>query len=174
MALTTASKVNFWNALRVERNIRYRDLSELFGGHISSWAKYFSGQQMPTDENIEKLCDLFEVEFGKGKAEFMKANQEWTSDRFGTKRKLITGQNDARLCNVSSGASEVEAMPDGDYTLGDILALVYGKIPYDTFAQFTINVRNNLGDPLSCIYGSVSYEEYKQIEEAIRKFYNAD
>lgn len=165
MALTTMSKVNFWNALRVDKNIRYKDLAELFDNGVSTWGKYFSGQIMPSDDVIEKLCDLFDVPFEKGKEEFEIAHAEWVSSDHKGKREMITGESvpyertqGEMPARITVGEASREPKKEDKKT--DIISLIYGKIPYDVFAQFCSEVTSMTGDPLRLIYGKVPYEDY--------------
>ncbi len=164
MALTTMSKINFWNKLRVDRNIRYKDIAELYGGCASRWGSYFSGQIMPADEQIHQLCDLFDVDFETGKAEFEKAHANWESARHMGKR-VVTGEADPYNRGEMPARmvfGEASATPEKV----DVFSMLYGKVSYETFNLFCKAVAEKQ-DAMQYCYGVVSYEEYKKIEEVI-------
>lgn len=163
MALTTMSKITFWNTLRVERNIRYCDIAELFGGGVSTYGAYFSGQLMPKDDIITKLCDLFDVDFDKGKEEFRKAHADWVSTKHSGRRELTTGKKDVVLRASAEMPARVTVGQSDSPSKSDIFSLIYGKIPYDRFSEFCDMVASKNGDPLKLVYGAVSYEDYNEI-----------
>ena len=177
MAVTAMAKVNFWNKVRVERNIRYKDLVELFGGSNGMWGMYFSGQQMPPINRIKQVCDFFDVDINEGAEEFRKAHSIWKAE---SKNKvMVTGVSEPRarsaLIPAGRGQDEVEAKPTThDYSSKDVFKLIYGKIPYELFLAFWEMVDSGSGDPMECLYGRVSYREYSQIADALKKVGDED
>lgn len=179
MALTSMGKVNFWNKLRVERNIRYKDLVDLYGGSNGMWGMYFSGQQLPPMDRIKQMCSLFDVDINEGAEEFRKAHAVWAA---GDKKKvLVTGASEKtdRSARIVVGKKEPVAVSSDtpivrDYSTKDVFKLVYGKIPYELFLVFWELVESAKGDPLECLYGRVSYREFSQISEALRKVADKD
>lgn len=177
MAVTAMAKVNFWNKVRVERNIRYKDLVELFGGSNGMWGMYFSGQQLPPINRIKQVCDFFDVDLNEGAEEFRKAHAMWRAE---SKNKvMVTGKADPveRSARVTSGEREstVQEKPATvDFSTRDVFKLIYGKIPYDLFLTFWEMVDSGSGDPLECLYGRVSYREFSQIADALKKVGDSD
>lgn len=190
MAITQISKRTFWNNLRFERNIRYKDLIQLFPnltsiGCISGW---FTGQKMPDTDSIKTLCDFFDVPFEKGKAEFEKASREWRSDGHTGKRDTC-GTAEARIHSKhtkKSEAVEPETPFDDDFPFTveptvevpkeetkpsiapqEIFSAIYGKVSYEVFFEFTAKVAKRDRDAIKDIYGQVSYEDYEAIREVI-------
>lgn len=161
MAITVLKIDNFWNRLRVEKNVRYKELAELFGVCESTMGAYFSGQTMPKDTVIRELCDLFNVDFAKGKEEFKRANEAWSSSNHKCTKKLTVGNAES-----IKGKQAIEVVGTVERNV-DVFSIIYGKIPYALFMKFLDIVATKQGDPLKLIYGSVTYSEFKQIADII-------
>ena len=173
MAITQYAIDNFWNRLRVERNIRYVDLAELFP-HLKSFSSigvWFSGQVMPRDEYIRVLCDFFDVDFDEGKREFQKAHDVWKSSKHANLR-VTTGTSEIKPILEVTGegnARMVTTTGEGDASMrsSDIFELVYGKLPYDLFRKFCDLVAGNDKNALELVYGKVTFEEFIIIQKVI-------
>lgn len=169
MAITAMAKDNFWNRLRVERNIRYRDLADLFGGSVQKWGFYFSGKVLPDINTIKQLCDFFDVDINDGAEEFRKAHAIY---EVGTKKRVATNglsEHTERSASIRVAGEPTQQPEPSGISRTDIFKAVYGKLPYDTFLVFCDMISCDEGDPLECIYGRVSYREYTIIAEALRK-----
>ena len=158
MAVTTMKKITWWNQKRVECNIRYKDLEEALGGNYSTWGSYFSGEVMPSDYTIHKLCDFFDVEFTEGKHHFEEDHRTWKSEYHKAKSSLKSGTPEptAKLTTIR------EVKPKTD-----IFGLVYGKVDYKVFLEFCNAVAQKNEDPMKIIYTKVSYEEFRKIEREL-------
>lgn len=169
MAISQYAIDNFWNRLRVERNIRYIDLHELFPSFKShtSIGLWFSGQLMPKDEHISVLCDFFDVDFEIGKEEFRKAHENWESTHHQNKR-ITTGESESREYTNSGDGDARMAVRYEQET--DIFELVYGKLPYELFRKFIDLVAGqSKDDALRIIYSNVTYDEFRLIERVIKE-----
>ena len=185
MPISAMSKDTWWNRLRVEKNIRYKDIIELYGGSVSVWAQRFTGQTMPNYNQIKQLCELFDVDFNRGYAEFKKAHALWKSEGRGAKdgyvktgisimrgvqkgeRVEVVGQRDP--VEITKEEETVET-PVEQPTIApnEVFGVVYGKVPYDTFCAFCDALaRVTTEDPLGYIYGKVDYKEFRAIEKAL-------
>ena len=60
----------FWNLLRVEKNYKLDELSDVTGHTRWDISNWFTGKRMPNDYIIQEFCDLFGVNFKEGKLEF--------------------------------------------------------------------------------------------------------
>ena len=173
MAISQYAIDNFWNRLRVERNIRYIDLLELFPSFKThtSIGFWFSGQTMPKDEHISVLCDFFDVDFAKGKEEFRKAHENWESTHHQNKR-VTTGKGETRdIANSGDGDARMAVRYEQEHEQeADIFELVYGKLPYDLFRKFIDLVAGqSKDDALRIIYSNVTYDEFRLIERVIKE-----
>ena len=177
MSFSGMRKVTWWNRKRVECNIRYKDLVSAFDDvGSSSWGGYFSGQVMPSDGVIEKLCNFFDVDFDEGKAHFAEDHKEWVSEHHTAKQVAKSGameieKKDAffvRQRNTKPQEVEVEFTVVRTNTTSEqeatLFSMLYGKVSYEVFSAFHDAIKRGAGDPMELIYGAVSYDEYRQIE----------
>lgn len=166
MAQASLGKDNFWNRKRVENNVRYKDLVELYGGAQSKWGMYFSGQNMPNVMVVSKLCDLFGVEFNEGLEEFKKIHENWRATngvrvyKTGTREKWSKRKmNDKQDTSVDI-EPECKVIPKED-----ILKAVYKKVDYELF----VKLQEWEGDILEALYNKVDYKTYEYIRTLIVK-----
>ena len=172
-------KTTFWNNLRTERNVEFKELGEFMDMSYSTICKWFTGNSVPMDKHIKTLCDFFDVDFETGKAEFIKANNEYVSSRSPENLdEHIEVADQVMLSNdeVSDSKKDVtEILEDEGFAKASevvcpestILKMVYGKIPYDTFFKFITLVVDGTGNPLEEIYGQVTFEEYETIRSIL-------
>ncbi len=174
MALSQYAIENFWNKIRVEKNIRYKDLVELFPNYRSesTIAGWFTGQFMPKDDNIKILCDLFDVDFETGKAEFEKANTIWQSTHHCGER-ITTGEGErghyAPRGDGDASMMVTEGEDNARMKTVDIFALIYGKVEYPLFRKFCELVGNDYKRALELIYGRVTYDEFIIIQNIVKE-----
>lgn len=174
MALSQYAIKNFWNEIRVEKNIRYKDLAELFPNYRSQTtvAWWFSGQLMPKDNQIKTLCDLFDVDFETGKAEFEKAHAVWESTHHCGER-ISTGESErtnyAPRGDGNASMMVTEGASDAKMHNTDIFALIYGKVDYPLFRKFCELVGNDYKRALELIYGRVTYDEFIIIQNIVKE-----
>lgn len=167
-------KETFWNRERVAKNIAYKDLCDLFGGVVSKWGSYFSGQIMPDPLTIKHLCELFDVDITKGTEEFKKAHALWKSEHHKSKVICTTGKSERSI--LTNGVTVQDTAPQFEESVvtesaidvAGIIQFVYGKLPYETFMTFRSMIKNCTGDPIEFVYGKVSYKEFRQIQEALK------
>lgn len=92
--LPKARKVTFWNKKRMERGLKIYEVADMLGKDRRSIGMCFTGQVFPSEDIIEGLCKIFNVDIGVGRQEFIKANDEWKADSF-SRVKLISNSSEA-------------------------------------------------------------------------------
>ena len=80
----------FWSKKRVENGFKVEDIASYLNISVQTAGQYLTGQQMPPEDIIRKMCDLFDVDFNEGSLAFQHANREWTSSR-GREHEVIRG-----------------------------------------------------------------------------------
>jgi transcriptional regulator with XRE-family HTH domain len=80
----------FWSKKRVENGFKVEDIASYLEISVQTAGQYLTGQQMPSEDIIRKMCDLFDVDFNEGSLAFQHANKEWTSSR-GKEHNVIRG-----------------------------------------------------------------------------------
>lgn len=161
MAITKAYKDTYWNNLRVERNIKVKEIAEYLNVSLTSAGGYFSGQLMPKDLQITQLCGLFDVPVDVGREEFKKAHALWKSERKRSGIKVQSGKFERK----KSAQKTVEPTTI-DNT--DIIKMLYGKLPYDVFvAVGELISSNDIDTALKQLYGRVSCNEFIMIWRAL-------
>lgn len=174
MAISQYAIDTFWNRLRVERNIRYVDLLELFPRYsgFSTIGFWFAGKIMPQDKDIAVLCDFFDVDFEIGKEEFRKAHEAWVSSNHKNSR-VTTGKGEARdIANSGDGDARMAVRYEQEQAVEavDIFELIYGRLPYDLFRKFTTLVAGQgIEEALRLVYANVTYDEFRLIEKIIKE-----
>ena len=165
MAITYMGKDNFWNRKRVEANVRYEDLVELFGGSISRWGMYFSGKNMPPTTAVSNLCDLLGVEFNTGYAEFEKIHENWRATN--GKRVLKTGTYE-RHQKQEVQPAQVEP-PKAVTPLSDMLCpIVYSKLSYAEYNEFMNTLQTGNNDTiLEYLYRKVDCKTFMQVTQIL-------
>lgn len=170
MPKASMKKQTFWNEVRVKSNCRYTDLADLLGRSPSYCSMIFSGELLPIDSIIEKLCDFFDVDFEKGKAEFETAHREWISyGRGGGKQILATGSN-AGYKHKSKVTTTTDAALPTTSTKNAIVGMIYGKISYTAFIEFTTALEEGTDVEvlLKSIYAKVTYEDFITIQGLLK------
>lgn len=138
----------FWNHKRLDCNVSQQELAELLNVSDSTISNWFVGRYMPDNEIIQKICDIFDVDFQEGYKEFYKAHDMYR----GPKKMLGSKQI------VSKIPRKADMCKDGV----EVLSLLYGKLSYDEFLKVVESLNQNVS-PLKYIYGKVSFEEYNEI-----------
>jgi transcriptional regulator with XRE-family HTH domain len=75
-------KDNFWSRLRVEKGISAKELAKLLGLNCKNPSELYnwcSGKHIPPDKHIRKFCEIYDVDYEKGKQEFINAHSQWYS-----------------------------------------------------------------------------------------------
>lgn len=143
-------KDNFWSKTRVDNNVRLDEIADLLGVARTTAGAYFTGFLMPHEEQIETLCEFFDVDLRVGTREFDKMHKAYDVDEKKTLKysaKSKTKQIDIDTVIKSADADltpqiEPETVPeiksDNDIKspspeATDVLRILYGKCDYDTF-----------------------------------------
>ena len=71
----------FWSKKRCDNNLSIKDLSDLLGSSYTQTSKYLTGQTIPPEPAMHKICELFDVEFDVGKKEFYDAHANWEDEK---------------------------------------------------------------------------------------------
>lgn len=171
MAISAMGKTTWWNKVRVERNIRIRDLLELFPEYqtFSTIGAWFTGQFVPKDKHIRVLCDFFDVDFDEGKRHFIEDHERWESTKRKGKR-AVTGTAEGVMKELVTGTGDAKSVikTKTEEPKKDIFEAVYGKLPYDLFRTFCDLVAHSDKNALELVYGKVSYEDFMLIQEVIK------
>lgn len=147
----------WWNRLRVEKNISYAVLGRIFNRSRQNYSDIFSGQRMPKDDTIRALCSVFNVDFDKGKSEFIKAHKTWCSKH---------GRGSPNSCSSRIQRSLSNAAHN-DCTSIDLSPFLYGKVDYNTYMQ--VSEAANDTDKLKYLYGKLSWEDFSTLMILMRK-----
>ena len=79
--MARVAKHTFWNDRRVECGRKLKSIARELGLSYTSVAKWFSGEKVPTEDYIHRLCVMLDVPYEQGRSEFYKACYEWRSER---------------------------------------------------------------------------------------------
>lgn len=156
----------FWNKLRVENGYRIKDIAELLDLGEKTTAAYFTGYTLPNDDIVKKFCDLFCIDFMKGRGEFHKAYSEYnkTHNRKCKVRKVSMNSVAEDTKEVEPPKAETPKKVDFSDT---VLEMLYGKIPYVDFKILTGQLMSG-ADILECVYGKVDFETFANIVKTIK------
>lgn len=118
-----AFKDNFWSKQRVEKGFTIKEIAELLGKHDTLVGMYFSGQQMPADNTIRELCDLFGVDFTTGQLEFQHAHRNWKAEHKVT--LVSSAKSEEPKCE---NIEDVCVSKTHTFVKDSVLDLLYGKV----------------------------------------------
>lgn len=181
---TAASrKYTFWNTIRNESGLTIVEVAEGIGKPKSRVVvgKYFTGEVMPNDETITALCNLFDVEFERGKEEFSKAYDAWHNRLPSTPETPIAEEvpvpeiqeeEPEDTLTAPIGNLQIQPTPEvADVPEQDIGKLVYGKVDYDEFNMIKdcIDRGDNTEIILETIYGKVNCKAYNTVYDLIKR-----
>lgn len=143
-----ARKDNFWSKTRVENKLTIAEVATAIGESEKIVASYFSGFLMPHDITVRRICDLFDVEFSKGKLEFENAHSKYKAEhkptlKYSARKKkpgeinnvediflnlygLVSCSEFIDIYNAATGRADEEV---------DLMAILYGKVDYKTFSK---------------------------------------
>lgn len=183
-------KDTFWNQVRVKSNITQKEVAEYLGCSKSLAGFFFSGQLVPKDEHIDKLCELFGVDRILGEREFRKAHRDWDTINDGKehptfsaevnkepKPKKETKKIVERRSVIINHEEELrEEKPTMD--ISGLHRAAYRVLDYDDFVAFTkllgskkhfeseSDWMNEIDEFISSrVYGKVSRAEYDRIQK---------
>ena len=83
MAQAVQLKDTWWNKLRVEQNMPYKELASYMDCGISKVCEWFTGAKLPDRDVIYKLCDWFSVEYGDGEEHFIADHENYVAEATG-------------------------------------------------------------------------------------------
>ena len=164
----------FWAKKRLEAELSIEDVAEAVGAKRSTIGNSFLGVFVPSDELIRKLCDLFDVDFEEGKAEFIKAHNEKHSKKL---QKPLVDITEVPTVTESEKQAEASVNVEPEDTpsvspvnLGsDLLQLIYGKLPYAEFMEIVVITKGGYAkDPLQTLYGRVDFDTFNKIAEVLK------
>ena len=135
---------NFWSNKKVEKKLSFKDLAKATNKPLTSVRNYFIGRMTPDDETIRALCDVMEVDYDQGVAEFAKFGK--------VARRRARGAKKARATDKATVTAPVV----------DYLELLYGKVSFEDF-QLLRTAAKTKEDVLPFVYGQVDYATYCQI-----------
>lgn len=138
-------KNTFWNQIRVNANLTYADVADYLHLGMSTVAKFFTGQMVPLDAYIDKLCELFEVDRIQGEREFIKANREWDTIHDGKKHDTFSAKTEKEEPKTTTPEKKVVIKKstviyrkeESEMDIAGLNRLVYGILDYDDFVSFT-------------------------------------
>ena len=113
---------------------------------------------MPNDDIVDEFCKLFQVDFMKGKGEFVRAHLIY-KERCDRKRKV----------SASVGGKQTQTVPEVKKvnTEDVVLEMLYGKIPYVDFKILTGQLMSG-ADILECVYGKVGFDTFLKIVKVVK------
>ena len=159
-----AFKDNFWSRKRIESGFKIHDIAELL--HLSDGivGMYFTGQRMPTEDTIKKICAFFGVDTVEGTREFANAAKVWDAEVKGREAKLhshtgvgVVSEEAVPITPVvvepaqsvpesllkalykKVSYEDFKAILDGNMSESEALALAYDKVDFDTFMALVNN-----------------------------------
>lgn len=165
----------FWNRLRISNGFTYRDISEFTGIGSNRVANMIIGRYMPTDYEIKKFCDMFDVDFKRGRLGFEDGYSVYhnKSVRIKDKHVKITDSVKDEIMSLSI-KEEPEFKSESNTAtkeLSDIVnyaainELCYGIISYDDFVNLTKMLHEGVESDLilEMVYGKVDRNVYNEI-----------
>lgn len=177
------AKDTFWNSLRVSNGLLIRDIADLLHTSVGTVGGWFSGQKIPSDSNLEKLCNLFDVDVNKGYEEFVKATRAWDSDRGRLHVSLVgpdvpdvpeTSKKDKTVEpeqvedapqigiipeTLTEEKTLVEKTPEEKKFYTEVLAHFYGKLSYEDYEKLMACVAKN-ENPMEVFYGKIDFSDF--------------
>lgn len=145
---TRTYKDNFWSRKRIEKGLSGKEIADALGVNCTGVYNWFTGRNIPSDDNIRKLCELFEVDYKTGKQEFFNAHNEWYSWKHDDKKVCKFTQGD----NVSLKASKIDAGSRA-------LKLIYGNIPQRLYQEVEHRiVQGRYKEVFRFLYGNIDVD----------------
>lgn len=149
-----ARKDNFWSKKRVDNKLTVAEVASAIGENDKTVSAYFTGLLMPHDATVRRMCDLFDIEFSKGKLEFENAHSKYKAEhspslKFSARQKKPGEINNIEdvfltLYGLVSCAEFIDiyntAIGRADEGI-DLMAILYGKVDYKTFSKIITMVK---------------------------------
>lgn len=149
-----AYKDTYWNKVRVEKGFKLREVAEYLGIKLGLVGMYFSGQALPPDNTVHKLCEYFDVDYNSGQLAFQHAHRAWVAEH--QRKPKVKAEKKADTSKSPQISSE------------SLLDLIYGKVPRKDF-QAILGDTMAVTDILEIVYGVVDRKTYTQIEKLIQE-----
>lgn len=177
-------KSTFWNDLRVKNGLLIKDIAELLNLSAGTVGGWFSGQKVPSELNLIALCTLFGVDIDKGREEFIKARNSWSSERGTWHVKLQSSDSldaakpatisdmDLSCFNVPADPEPAQGPEDTDIDFyHEVLQCFYGKLPYTQYSILLACVTEQK-DLTAALYGKLSFEHFTELMNIWKKYYD--
>ena len=170
-----ASRTTFWNIQRVKNDYRVKELAETLGLGVKVTGSYLTGFLMPNDKTIEDFCNLFQIDFSKGKGEFYKAHEAYDREKQNRKRRISSKKEtecvypkeevEKPLAPAPVEKADVPVVnPD---EIGDrVMEMLYNKIPYKDFKILAGQIMSG-ADIVECVYGNVDFDTFAKIVDIV-------
>lgn len=172
----------YWNRKRWEQGLEITDIADYLGIIPQTVSAYFVGKYMPKDTVIQKLCDLFSIDFEDGKqgfADTIKARQQGNipvlhsvpGSKSSMKKLKQAVRKSAKSSENSSDISNTLCSPISKSTVftdDAILELIYGKVEYPDFYRIAENLsEGSAGNLLEIMYGKIEFDAYLKLSNAV-------
>ena len=169
----------FWNKVRVKAGYSTYDVATLLNVGRSTANNYLVGKTVPSERQIDALCEFFGVDRVQGEREFYEAHRHYDADSHRKRVDLKQAEHveeqlkAAREYNERVAAKnkpapvEVSALVEVEET--DIFKLVYDVLSYQEFNEFFAAVASKSERALELIYHKVDYDTYKKISKVIQE-----
>lgn len=153
-------KDNFWSVERVKKNLKITEVADMLGYKRGKVGMWFTGQIMPTDNEVAEVCKLFEVDFNEGQLAFQKAHLEWKAEHTHTLK--YAGKCPTKTTTKSETLSLVSSINN----IAEVILALYGKLSCEAF--LTVYNAVTSGKPDECdierlLYSKVDFDTYQQI-----------
>jgi len=174
-------KDTFFNVKRVEAGLTIKEVAEYVGVCPSSVAAFMSGEKMPKDKYIDRLCELFDVDPVRGKSEFMRAHDKWDAEfgktvkfRVPATKQPAEPEEPVDVIKVPADAvaqviEQVSEKVKPCVSANAILESLYGKLDFNAYRviyeYLSVGEHANV---LKALYGKVDYEAFMAVADAVR------
>ena len=139
-------RINFWTNLRLEHGLTLQEVANLLQIDCELVGAYLSGYEMPGHNEIVRFCQLFNVDYDKGKSEFEFAHS------------IYAPLDQESLGNIPNVVEIPETVSKSDSQ--EILKLIYGKVPYSEYTVVAKMLTEENTDILPVVYGKIDYATY--------------
>lgn len=171
-----ATKLNFWNDLRVKNGYSYDDLSSTLELAPSTIAMWFSGRQIPAQKHLVNLCMLFGVDEKVGREEFIKAKAAWQTSR--TKEQNAPKKKhkvelvpmvaaDPEVVKTTPTEKPIKKTDSVKTPDSDIFRKLYGVLSYDDYEEFRA-ISKDTEDPLKFLYKKIDFDDFIKILDILK------
>lgn len=174
---------NFWSKKRVEQNITMKEIAEFLGIKVKTASAYFTGQALPPERLIMKLCDFFDVNPIEGEREFINAHRAY--DATHNRTLILSARTQSKIKEATKISTDSTPTLEEEPTLAEQVAkeiyekeeqrkdklfeVVYGKLDcWKTFKEFAIFINRN-ADVREWLYGKVDYDTYEKVKKILEE-----